>query len=171
MKTQIQFILAIAIMSLTFACAEQESKEESAEDQLVEEQTQAEAVSHEDHEMENMELKEGSLELNDGKPWEANLETSIGVRNMKQHMAEYPSIDDLNHCDRLHDKLKNEMRYIINKCTMKGQAHTQLHHYLYTIQKHMDGLSSKDLDSCQHSYEHINSRLAVYSDYFNSEEN
>jgi len=80
-----------------------------------------------------------AVSLNDGQLWEANPETTQGIKNMQQLMADF-SIDSGN-SEELIVHLKDEFALIFKKCTMTGEAHEQLHNYLIPLKFKIESLS------------------------------
>ena len=73
--------------------------------------------------------KISDVTLNNGIKWEANPETSTGVDNMIQLMNSFTQTDNNNSFIELESNLSNEFNLIFKNCTMKGEAHNQLHNY------------------------------------------
>jgi hypothetical protein len=109
---------------------------------------------------------EGGLSLDNGKLWFANQETTTGVNNMIELMNAMTDKDNVESYNELTEKLKLEFAMIFEKCTMKGEAHNQLHNFLIPINELFAGLSSADLEKCKESYSKMNEHLAIYTDYF-----
>lgn len=80
-----------------------------------------------------------AVSLNEGQLWEANTETTQGIKNMQQLMADF-SIDSGN-SEELIVHLKDEFALIFKKCTMTGEAHEQLHNYLIPLKFKIESLS------------------------------
>jgi hypothetical protein len=51
---------------------------------------------------------------------------------------------------------------------LKGEAHNQLHNYLYPFLDLFDGLETSDLVVCKKSFSELNIHLNEYSNYFKS---
>ena len=80
-----------------------------------------------------------AVSLNDGQLWEANTETTQGIKNMQQLMADF-SIDSGN-SEELIVHLEDEFTLIFKKCTMTGVSHEQLHNYLIPLKFKIESLS------------------------------
>jgi hypothetical protein len=59
----------------------------------------------------------------------------------------------------LKDSLQVEFKTIFQKCTMKGEAHDQLHNFLIPVKKELDQLSVENIDE-------LTKYLKTYSNYF-----
>jgi hypothetical protein len=106
------------------------------------------------------------VELNQGKRWEANTETTKGIANMKRmadQMRKNPEVKDYH---ILAKELEKEFSDIFKKCTMKGEAHNQLHNYLVPLKSYIMGLQSDEELVRQESYKSIQEHLKAYNNYF-----
>jgi hypothetical protein len=99
--------------------------------------------------------------------WKANEYTSIGMNNMIKLMQDL-AINKANSkdFDVLTENLKNEFTLIFQKCTMKGEAHNQLHNFLIPINNEFENLGSGDLETAKVSYDRLLKHLKTYSLYF-----
>jgi hypothetical protein len=96
--------------------------------------------------------------LNNGERWEANPETTEGINNMINLVADFQQQSPSDYA-ALKDKLDVEFKTIFQKCTMKGEAHDQLHNYLIPLKKEIDSLSEKNVNQ-------VESYLKTYNRYF-----
>jgi hypothetical protein len=110
--------------------------------------------------------EQNAIELNDGKRWLANSETTEGIKNMVKIMNTFSEKEDIKAHATLTERLKSEFSMVFEKCTMKGEAHNQLHNFLIPINDLFTPLASSDLKKCQDSYEKLNRHLKVYQTYF-----
>jgi hypothetical protein len=110
--------------------------------------------------------EQNGIELNDGKRWLANSETTEGVANMQKIMNTFNEKEDLKAYATLTKSLKSEFSMVFEKCTMKGESHNQLHNFLIPINDLFEPLASSDLKECQESYDKLNKHLKVYQTYF-----
>ena len=104
--------------------------------------------------------------LNNGQKWSANQETTAGINTMKDLISfrgtELKTVD----CINLKSRLETEYGNILSKCTMKGEAHEQLHNFLIPLQGMIQGLGTDSLDSCKEKINHLNSYLDEFGNYF-----
>lgn len=120
-------------------------------------------VSHADMEGHDLEIHlEDELILDNGKKWTANLETNEGIDQMlaiikKEESKEPPAYMELK------ESLDQEFNIILEKCTMTGDSHDQLHHYLIPLKAKFEKL---DAGSNKETIEEIKNHLLVYYDYF-----
>lgn len=102
------------------------------------------------------------VELDGGKKWLANAETTRGIQSMIVLTDTYlanPS-PDLN---PLKENLTTELTGIFQKCTMKGESHNQLHNYLLPLKEKLETLSSS---GNVQTVNDIKIYLETYKDYF-----
>ena len=118
------------------------------------------------HNTESHEATETMVMLNDGKLWKANIETTVGIKTMIKRMDSFTDRDNRASYKILKDSLAVDFNTILQKCTMKGEAHDQLHNYLKPMTNHFDGLESEDLATNKSSFNELEQHLKLYDDYF-----
>ncbi|NJN26916.1 MAG: hypothetical protein HC819_13510 [Cyclobacteriaceae bacterium] len=101
-----------------------------------------------------------AVELNDGKKWTANPETTQGIDAMIGQVEAYKSGDDIS---LLKEKLENEFKMIFQQCTMTGEAHEQLHNYLIPLKGKISRLG---VDTYMDNVNEIAEYLHDYRLYF-----
>ncbi|GAB5537922.1 MAG: hypothetical protein Salg2KO_00250 [Salibacteraceae bacterium] len=101
--------------------------------------------------------------LNNGAKWSANVETTRGIESMVKHVQSYQTGEKADK-GALHESLMDDYNGIFKNCTMKGEAHEQLHHYLLPLRDMLAELAA--CEDCSHVMEHIDKHLASYSAYF-----
>ena len=106
-----------------------------------------------------------SVQLNEGKPWAANIETTEGIKAMQAILASAPDSPDEANCQKLKSDLQVEFGQIIQLCTMTGEAHNQLHNYLMPLGEEIDQLDKAS--TCQAEVKAISHTLKEYNTYFN----
>jgi len=111
-------------------------------------------------------ITENTLRLNNGERWEANTETTNGVKNMMIILNDFVATDNTEAYAELTEGLKQEFAIIFEKCTMKGEAHNQLHNFLIPINNEFDNLSSSNVETCKASFNRLNEHLKSYPIYF-----
>lgn len=125
------------------------------------------SISKEDTLSYNDDGKDVIVTLENETLWKANEYTSIGMKNMIKLMQDL-AINEANSkdFDLLTENLKNEFTLIFQKCTMKGEAHNQLHNFLIPINNEFENLGSGDLETAKTSYDRLLKHLKTYSLYF-----
>lgn len=160
-KTQFfAFVLAGGMLA---ACGDNTTHNDAVmpNDGMMEHEHHDDLEDHEDHDAETSEVT-----LDDGKQWGANPETTTGVANMKQMVNEFDANSDRPAYVALQERLDTEFKMIFEKCTMKGEAHNQLHNYLHPMRDYIDGLSAEDKETRHRSLEMLNERVDEYASYF-----
>ena len=107
-----------------------------------------------------------NVKLNKGAKWEANIETTNGIGAMLGMVNEMPATPTLEDYKALHKKLVTRFQQIFQECTMKGEAHEQLHNYLIPLKEKLEQLEKGDLAACQKILPDIREYLGKYSHFF-----
>jgi len=155
MKHLIKVISVMAILIFTISC---KNKIEN-KDSKTEKSTEIKLPEEQHHET-------GEVLLNDGKKWEANLETTEGIKKMQELMSDFTDKESTLGYASLKENLETEFTAIFEKCTMKGESHNQLHNYLKPMLGLFDGLESSNLEMCKKSYNTMDKHLSQYINYF-----
>lgn len=142
-------VVLIGLVLLAYSCTSQSNNESTDDSNLHHE------YSHLD------------VELNKGKRWEANTETTEGIENMISLVNNSKVDADLSEYHQLAKELEIEFTTIFKKCTMKGEAHNQLHNYLIPLKNSIEGLKAEKVEVCQKNYKQIKKHLAAYNSFFN----
>ena len=154
------FLLIISFVSI-ISC-----KEKLEKDQIpIEVQQETTDVTETKESHENI---DGTVSLNNGELWLANPETTKGIQKMKKRMALFNNSENLEAYVILKAGLEEDFIELFEKCTMKGEAHNQLHNYLFPFLDLFDGLETSDLVVCKKSFSELNIHLNEYSNYFKS---
>ncbi len=108
-----------------------------------------------------------ALRLNNGEKWEANPETTEGFKNIQKELNAFEG-SEISDFKALGKNLGKQTSYIIEHCSMKGEAHEQLHHVLLPV---LDNISilreSKNKPESKQAVKNLNGILSTYPDYFN----
>lgn len=100
-----------------------------------------------------------AVALDHGKRWKANPETTSGIAAMAGLLHAYdPATGDP---DALKASLEKELGLIFERCTMTGEAHEQLHHYLAPIHAQLSGFTATE-----EQRKAMAGHLAAYASYF-----
>jgi len=107
------------------------------------------------------------LVLNDGEKWEANSETTQGIDNMKTILANFSeSSSDASSREDLKKALETEFGNIFKQCTMTGEAHDQLHHFLFPMKELFNKIASDKETEGKEAIKHLKKHLDIYGNYF-----
>lgn len=110
MRTQYSIIVMMMFSIFLFNC-KTENKKRAPIDSAAQELSMAD----------NLELK-----LNNGEKWVANTETHEGLKSMDSIMQAFVNSNATDYLE-LGKQLSKQTSYIIEKCSMKGESHDQLH--------------------------------------------
>jgi|SRR5690554_2324579 len=102
--------------------------------------------------------------LDNGEKWAANIETNEGIHNMISMVKKEEGKNETPDYVGLRENLNKEFNFILEKCTMIGESHDQLHNYLLPLKARIDKL---DPNSNQDAIEDIGHYLSTYHHYFN----
>jgi len=104
--------------------------------------------------------------LNNGQRWVANPETTQSIDTMLLLIAPADDLIDTNGYSDLEERLQNEYSRIFKRCTMKGEAHNQLHSYLMPLKKKIVELGDGSLEKRKGALQDLKVHLELYADYF-----
>lgn len=146
-------IFLLSLMVLVFSCKNSEQK--PSEELITEEEWVVEEETYH---------SDGELTLNNGLKWQANPETTEGVIAMMDHLEAFRNLG-LGDYEQLRIHLEDEFKMIFEKCTMKGEAHNQLHNYLYPMRDYFSKLS-KGSETAEKAFLALEDYVPMYFDYF-----
>ena len=104
------------------------------------------------------------VQLNDGERWIANQATVEGIENLSVMVSRFDPSDQSY--DSLQSNLRDEFGLIFKNCTMKGEAHEQLHNYLLPLMELFGKLTLGDREK---TLAEIKVHLARFDTYFVAE--
>ena len=104
------------------------------------------------------------VQLNDGERWIANQATVEGIENLSVMVSRFDPSDQSY--DSLQSNLRDEFGLIFKNCTMKGEAHEQLHNYLLPLMELFGKLTLEDREK---AVAEIKEHLARFDTYFVAE--
>lgn len=115
-----------------------------------------------EHHHEAYATEQSVITLNNGAKWSANKETTTGVMNMQHFVNEQlqQSAPDIH---LIAAKLDEQFNLIIKQCTMQGEAHEQLHHFLLPMRERITRLKES---GDKQQVEEIKDWLEEYPEYF-----
>lgn len=103
------------------------------------------------------------ITLNDGQKWQVNREMALHFEAMEADIAKFQTGDDLA---ELQSRLKTNISDLTTKCTMKGQAHDELHKWLVPF---IDEVNAMQTDNPTGAIEKLRGQFDNYHLYFVSE--
>lgn len=104
--------------------------------------------------------------LDNGKLWEANMDTTIGIQKMQSRLNSFTDSENITDYQKLKEGLETDFTELFQKCTMKGEAHNQLHNYLLPMIDLFEGIGSSEIATCKKSFKNLNSHLSTYTSFF-----
>ena len=102
------------------------------------------------------------VQLDNGKKWLANIETTQGMQSMAQMVDTALSNPDATAVS-IKENLLSGFTEILDKCTMTGEPHEQLHHYLVPLKEDIERL---DEGNKEEVLADIKAYLDTYKNYF-----
>ena len=106
------------------------------------------------------------VELNNGQKWAANKETTEGIKAMGNLVAAFPKEPSNEDYSSLKASLGKEFDTILQKCTMTGEAHNQLHNYLLPMKEMIEKLGSSSADQQKDALNMLKLHIKEYDVYF-----
>jgi hypothetical protein len=158
MKKHLFLVANVLVISSLISCNQAATEENTV--------LPIEAPAEEEPVVEAVVENENLLVLDEGMPWQANIETTEGVDNIISFVNSFEKSENIEHYHELQDTLQTEFQLIFKRCTMKGEAHNQLHHFLIPIKESFEGLKSEDLTVAQEAYGELKEHLKLYHQFF-----
>jgi hypothetical protein len=118
------------------------------------------------HQNNGQEVSLEKTETSSLKIWEANIETTQGFTRMNEIINDFSGFENTAAYTQLKSDLLVEYKLIFKNCTMKGEAHDQLHQYIMPFSDWFKGLSSGDLEVNKSAYDAIKAHLEDYKNRF-----
>ena len=114
------------------------------------------------------------VKLNNGAAWNANIETTNGMHSMQKYISVFKtknigSLSETEKIEAYHKvnlEIKKEFNLIIQSCSMKGEAHNQLHNYILPMLKMFEGIDTNDILIIEANFQALDGRLDFYHTYF-----
>ena len=111
-------------------------------------------------------LNNVDFELKNRNLFTANSETTAGINNMISILNSFPKNADNEAFVELAENLNSEISIILNKCTMTGKAHDELHKFLVVIFEHIEIFESSKLNQSRKSFNALTTHLSKYKEIF-----
>ena len=144
LKIKIAFLATVIL--LLFSCNTKSKEEKTTE------------IKTEEHQHSESE----TIQLNNGEKWKVDDNMIIHIRNMEKDVVHFDQEKDTNY-SLLADKLKTNIDILTSNCTMKGQAHDELHKWLVPYIELVD-LFSKEKSANQ--FTEIQNSFLTFNQYF-----
>ncbi len=104
--------------------------------------------------------------LDRGQKWIADAETTRRIEIMKGLLVEFPANPTEVDYRALQKKLITGFQSILQKCTMTGEARTQLQNYMMPLKKMIDTMETGNVETCKTTFSDLHAYLLKYSHYF-----
>jgi hypothetical protein len=108
-----------------------------------------------------------AVQTDNGKLWAANPETTAGIANMQVILTKYEgeTLEPETQA-KLKKELEIEFQNIFKQCTMKGEAHNQLHNFLLPMKGMFEGIESETPEESEGAVKELKQHLITYKNYF-----
>ena len=144
--SKIKIALLATFSLLLFSC-NTKSKEEKA--------TKIKTEEHQHSESE-------TIQLNNGEKWKVDDNMMIHIRNMEKEVVHFDQEKSTNY-SLLANKLKTNIDILTSNCTMKGQAHDELHKWLVPYIELVDSFSK---EKSANQFTEIQNSFKTFNQYF-----
>ncbi|WP_338377871.1 hypothetical protein [Flavobacterium sp.] len=103
-----------------------------------------------------------AIQLDGDKKWKVDVEMMNHIRNMEKDVASFDKGTPENY-QLLADNLKKNLDLLTSNCTMKGQAHDELHKWLLPYLDLVDDFSK---DKSDEQFTEIQNSFTTFNQYF-----
>jgi hypothetical protein len=146
-NSNLKMLLFSTIVVLTLSCNSGSKETEKNKE------TKVETEHHHDHE---------AIVLNNGEKWKVDDNMMTHIRNMEKDVIAFADNSDKNYKE-LTSKLKTNLDLLTSNCTMKGQAHDELHKWLVPYIELVDALEK---DQSEAQFKAIQDSFQTFNQYF-----
>jgi len=163
-KMRKKTILLVGAIALFTSCNDTKKKDTTTETIVVEETHKEVKTDTKSNTLNNDWIAD--IKLDGTVKWDANIETTQGVNKMKKNIAEanFKTVEDYR---ALASLLNNEKNFVIQKCTMKGPSHDNLHIFLLPLIDKINLLvETTSIQEGSEITESIIKNLNAYEKYF-----
>lgn len=144
LKIKIAFLATVVL--LIFSCNTKSKEEKTTE------------IKTEEHQHSESE----TIQLNNGEKWKVDDNMMIHIRNMEKDVVHFDQEKSTNY-SLLANKLKTNIDILISNCTMKGQAHDELHKWLVPYIELVDSFSK---EKSANQFTEIQNSFKTFNQYF-----
>ena len=107
------------------------------------------------------------LELDNGKKWQVDEHTRVSAAGMTQYIREAAPIASVEDARTLGSGIEEQLKGLIQGCTMTGPSHDQLHVFLAALFPRVAKLKKEaDLELLRTTQQEIGSLFDAYQDHF-----
>ena len=144
LKIKIAFLATVVL--LLFSCNTKSKEEKTTE------------IKTEEHQHSESE----TIQLNNGEKWKVDDNMMLHIRNMEKDVVHFDQEKSTNY-SLLADKLKTNIDILTSNCTMKGQAHDELHKWLVPYIELVDSFSE---EKSANQFTEIQNSFKTFNQYF-----
>lgn len=144
LKIKIAFLATVVL--LLFSCNTKSKEEKTTE------------IKTEEHQHSESE----TIQLNNGEKWKVDDNMMLHIRNMEKDVVHFDQEKSTNY-SLLADKLKTNIDILTSNCTMKGQAHDELHKWLVPYIELVDSFSK---EKSANQFTEIQNSFKTFNQYF-----
>lgn len=109
------------------------------------------------------------LQMNHGEKWQANKETQEGIKSMDSLITTFKNQERKDY-KSLGNQLSKKTSYVIKNCSMKGEAHDQLHVVLIPMLDKITIMKeSEDASEAKQALKKLEDLIADYFKHFTLE--
>lgn len=144
----------IPLLVFLFSCGSTSQEKPQKQKQT---ETQEENHHHDESE---------AIELNNGQKWKVDSNMVRHIRNMENDVIFFTKLEQKDY-KTLSVKLQTNIDLLTSNCTMKGQAHDELHKWLLPYIDLVQELSvAKDESEAAKQFEKIQTSYQTFNQYF-----
>ena len=103
-----------------------------------------------------------TIQLNDGQKWKVDVDMIAHIRTMENDVTSFDKETPENY-QLLADNLKKNLDLLTSNCTMKGEAHDELHKWLLPYIELVDDFSK---DKSNENLAKIQESFTTFNQYF-----
>ena len=144
LKIKIAFLATVVL--LLFSCNTKSKEEKTTE------------IKTEEHQHSESE----TIQLNNGEKWKVDDNMMLHIRNMEKDVVHFDQEKSTNY-SLLANKLKTNIDILTSNCTMKGQAHDELHKWLVPYIELVDSFSK---EKSANQFIEIQNSFKTFNQYF-----
>ena len=144
LKIKIAFLATVVL--LLFSCNTKSKEEKTTE------------INTEEHQHSESE----TIQLNNGEKWKVDDNMMLHIRNMEKDVVHFDQEKSTNY-SLLANKLKTNIDILTSNCTMKGQAHDELHKWLVPYIELVDSFSK---EKSANQFTEIQNSFKTFNQYF-----
>lgn len=111
--------------------------------------------------------KAEAVQLDNGKRWIANPETTVGITDMLAILVKYEGqTADVTSRKAMRVELETAFQGIFKQCTMTGPAHDQLHNYLLPMKALFEKIDGDNTTEAEIAIGQLKLHLVDYQTFF-----